>query len=81
MFSMRWCSKLKKKYLLMILLDFYILPVDIVIFMAIINGLKDLADPPFSGDQSHGNAPNVFGERPDNGKLSCEVINVLKYPK
>ena len=81
MLSMRWCSKLKKKYLLMILLDFYILPVDIVIFMAIINGLKDLADPPFSGDQSHGNAPNVFGERPDNGKLSCEVINVLKYPK
>ena len=73
--------KIEKEVLMILLENFHILPMDIVIFMAIINGLKDLADPPFSGDQSHGNAPNVFGERPDNGKLSCEVINVLKYPK
>ena len=52
--------------------NFHTLPMDILIFMAILMVLKDLADgssPLFSGDRSHGDAQKVSGDRGDNGKL------------
>ena len=48
--------------------NFHTLPMDILIFMAILMVLKDLADgssPLFSGDRSQ----KVSGDRGDNGKL------------